>query len=147
MSDVPVTKGTSSRARRIIRGILAIFLFCVLAFVGLLVFAVLSATCCKTNDAREARARQDISNIGVALRMHQRDVGVFPSQLNALLADFGGNTNRWKGPYMERLSNDPWQHDYQYRFPGLHETNGFDLSSLGKDGVPSRDDITNWERE
>jgi general secretion pathway protein G len=91
-----------------------------------------------------ARASQDIANIGTALRMYQLDLGVFPPHLNALRADFGGSTNKWKGPYLERLPKDPWQNEYQYRFPGLHETNGYDLYSLGKDGVPSKDDITNW---
>ena len=116
-------------------------------FVAMLVWSLFSSTRCKIGSAHAARARQDIANIGVALRMYRNDLGVFPSYLNALCADFGGSTNTWRGPYLERLSNDPWQHAYQYRFPGLHETNGYDLYSLGKDGVPSADDIANWERE
>ena len=45
---------------------------------------------------------------------------------------------------------DPWGHDYVYRCPGLHSTNGFDLYSCGRDGISATggsdpDDINNWD--
>ena len=37
-------------------------------------------------------------------------------------------------------------HEYVYRCPGIHDTNGYDLYSLGPDGVgKTGDDIGNWQ--
>jgi general secretion pathway protein G len=49
----------------------------------------------------------------------------------------------WKGPYLKNKPLDPWGREYKYRFPGEHNSE-YDLYSLGKDGVESADDITNW---
>lgn len=40
---------------------------------------------------------------------------------------------------------DGWKREFQYRYPGLHNADSFDLWSLGADGEDgTRDDITNW---
>ena len=75
------------------------------------------------------------------------DNGRYPSTeegLQALLTQPSGAPN-WKGPYMERNPADPWGKDYQYLMPGKNNTTGFDLYSLGNDGVESADDIGNWQ--
>ncbi|HEY9150542.1 MAG TPA: type II secretion system protein GspG, partial [Gammaproteobacteria bacterium] len=41
-----------------------------------------------------------------------------------------------------RLPVDPWGNPYQYLSPGTHSS--IDIYSLGPDGVPSDDDIGNW---
>ena len=53
---------------------------------------------------------------------------------------------RWHGPYLNHdVVNDPWEHPYIYRFPGIQHPGGFDLLSTGPDGIKgTRDDITNW---
>ena len=51
----------------------------------------------------------------------------------------------WKGHYLEQLPLDPWGNEYQYRYPGIHNQKGYDLWSMGQDGVTSSDDIGNWE--
>ncbi|HWL92518.1 MAG TPA: type II secretion system protein GspG [Phycisphaerae bacterium] len=41
---------------------------------------------------------------------------------------------------------DPWNQEYRYTAPGIRNTNGFDLWSIGPDGIGgSDDDIVNWE--
>lgn len=100
----------------------------------------------KTDDARKARAKQDIANIGTALRMFELDMGEYPGSLGGLQQNPGGTKN-WKGPYMEKLSKDPWQNEYQYQFPGSHSKETYDLYSMGKDGTQSGDDITSWDTE
>jgi general secretion pathway protein G len=57
----------------------------------------------------------------------------------------------WHGPYFDppQLPKDPWDHDYVYRCPGVHNPDGFDLFSCGPDGVSKSggddvDDINNW---
>ncbi len=48
--------------------------------------------------------------------------------------------------YFESLPTDPWGHDYQYHNPAIHNTGrGYDLYSLGPDGIESEDDIVNWD--
>ena len=90
------------------------------------------------------------------LGMFQVDCGRYPTTeegLNALI----GRPEKipaadWRGPYFDppQLPKDPWNHDYVYRCPGVHNTNGFDLFSFGADGVSKTggedaDDINNWD--
>ncbi len=46
---------------------------------------------------------------------------------------------------MKKTVQDPWERDYQYRQPGVHNPEGFDVWSLGPEGIQSVDDIGNWE--
>ncbi len=48
---------------------------------------------------------------------------------------------RWK-QLLTELKPDPWGNPYQYRNPGTKNKNGYDLFSLGPDGVESADDIS-----
>jgi general secretion pathway protein G len=57
----------------------------------------------------------------------------------------------WHGPYLEKVPHDPWGHEYVYHSPGMHNTNRFDLYSLGPDGRSKSggddaDDINNWSK-
>lgn len=57
--------------------------------------------------------------------------------------------NLWKGPYFDppQIPLDPWDHEYVYRCPGIHNTNGYDLYSAGPDGIKGDlDDIGNWQK-
>ena len=87
-----------------------------------------------------------------ALVPYRLDVGNYPSSeegLRALVKAPAGKENKWKGPYLEasEVPLDPWDNPYQYRFPGTRNVNGargYDVWSLGPDGVESGDDIGNW---
>lgn len=52
---------------------------------------------------------------------------------------------KWKGPYIEFPLLDPWGNPFQYRNPGVRNKGSYDIFSFGPDGVPSDDDIGNWE--
>ena len=57
---------------------------------------------------------------------------------------------RWReGGYLSKavMPADGWGATYQYSSPGQHNPNGFDLWSLGADGVAGNDDIGNWVEE
>jgi general secretion pathway protein G len=59
-------------------------------------------------------------------------------------------TGKWHGPYLDNIPQDVWKHDYVYRCPGIHNTNGYDLYSCGFDGISKSgggdlDDINNWD--
>ena len=42
---------------------------------------------------------------------------------------------------------DPWNNPYVYRYPGTHNTSGYDLLSTGPDGREGNDDIDNWSAQ
>lgn len=87
----------------------------------------------------------------VGLTPYKLDVGNYPTTeegLDALVKPPADKKARWKGPYLEEVPLDPWQNAYQYRFPGSKNINGargYDVWSLGPDGVESADDIGNWK--
>jgi general secretion pathway protein G len=105
----------------------------------------------RSEQAKVAIAQADISsNIAMALKLYELDNGNYPSSeqgLEALIVKPSSNPIplNWKGPYLEKKPLDPWKNPYQYKCPGTHNSSGYDLYSLGKDGVESNDDIKNWE--
>lgn len=90
--------------------------------------------------------------IKTGLVPYRLDVGNYPSNeegLKALVKAPAGKEGKWKGPYLEatEVPLDPWDKPYKYKFPGSKNVNGargYDIWSLGPDGVESADDIGNW---
>ncbi len=83
------------------------------------------------------------------LMAYRMNVGTYPTTeegLQALLVAPQGKADRWKGPYMTKQPVDPWGRPYQYRYPGVKNTGGYDVWSLGPDGVEGPDDIGNWAK-
>jgi general secretion pathway protein G len=89
-----------------------------------------------------------------SLAAYQIDVGDFPSTqegLQALITAPAGKTG-WRRRYIDtatgKVPTDPWQHEYQYAYPGsknIDGKEGYDLWSMGPDGVSgTADDIGNW---
>lgn len=85
-----------------------------------------------------------------ALENFYLDMNRYPTTdegLQALLeAPDGDSSTRWQGPYIDgRLPLDPWDNEYQYRYPP--ERNEFDFPdiwSMGPDPDAEDDDIGNW---
>ena len=107
----------------------------------------------RSEQARIAVATADIQgNIATALKLYELDNGTFPTTeqgLQALLEEPSSDPAPldWRGPYLEKKPVDPWGNTYEYRSPGTHNTNGYDLFSVGRDGVAGTDDdIGNWEQ-
>lgn len=91
-----------------------------------------------------------------ALNMFSNDCGRLPTTAEGLHALITCPTNisqkLWKGPYLDpsQIPVDVWGHAYVYRCPGIHNTNSYDLYSVGPDGVSKSgggdpDDINNWD--
>ena len=102
----------------------------------------------RSEQAKITAAKADIANLEVALDAFEVDCGRYPTTqegLAALVTQPPGLTG-WMGPYIKRgVPKDPWGNPYQYRHPGLHNTEGYDLHSFGPDGQDGgEDDITNW---
>ena len=83
--------------------------------------------------------------IKTALDAFEVDNGIYPKNVQDLLQQPNGTTN-WHGPYLDKLPVDPWGSKYIYEYPGKHNTNAYDLFSVGKDGkAGTGDDIGNWQ--
>lgn len=95
--------------------------------------------------SRESAARASLSNLGTALGAFEIDCGRFPTMEEGLevLASNPGITG-WKGPYVKPIPLDPWSNPFQYRAPGAHFPESYDLFSLGPDGSEGADDVVNW---
>jgi general secretion pathway protein G len=103
--------------------------------------------------AKEVAAQRQIDAYKTALGIYELDNGLYPSTEQGLAALVAQPTTppvptRWRGPYLDPpvLKKDPWDRDYIYRYPGQRMPHGYDLFSVGPDGVEGTDDdIGNWQ--
>ena len=95
------------------------------------------------DQARVVAAKQQISDLQLALGQFKLDTGLFPTQeqgLGALRAQPQG-VEQWHGPYLVKdLGPDPWGHPYLYKYPGEHGDEP-DLICYGADGQPGGTDL------
>jgi len=125
------------------------------------VFAIMVAIFLPHDNGSTVRrfgAEADVkAGLKAMLEMFRIDCGRYPTTAEGLkvliAAPADGSLTNWRGPYSDppRVPKDPWGHAYIYRFPAIHSTNGYDLYSLGPDGVSKSggndpDDIANWDK-
>jgi general secretion pathway protein G len=145
------TRRTASGGRRQ-GGFTLIEIMVVVIIIGLLAAVIVPQFLGRVDDARIAKAKQDVQAIGTALTMFKLDNFVFPSTemgLKALAQKPESEAiKNWRpGGYLQSVSKDPWGNEYHYLLPGTHGTD-YDLYSLGADGQPGGEgnnaDIGNW---
>jgi general secretion pathway protein G len=99
--------------------------------------------------AQEDVAQQFVENaLKAPLLKYRIDTGSYPTTeqgLKALLTAPAARQDKWKGPYIEKLPDDPWGQPYQYRYPGTRNPDGYDLWSLGPNPESEADNIGNWQ--
>jgi general secretion pathway protein G len=102
----------------------------------------------RSKQAKITAAATEIASIEVALDAFEVDNAFYPEGADALrqLVERPNDAANWRGPYLKKaVTNDPWGNPYIYEFPGKHNVDGYDLSSLGPDGKDGGgDDISNW---
>lgn len=101
----------------------------------LLIATILLHTC------TVSKPEQDIKAITSALHFFKMKNGHYPDEKASICALVGS--------YLDELPLDPWGRPYKYRYPGFKNSEGFDLYSLGADGLSESggedpDDINNW---
>lgn len=85
----------------------------------------------------------------LALDLYRTHVGKYPESLKELSEKPSDEeqAKKWNGPYINDPGalKDPWEHEYQYKCPGEHNQDSYDLWSWGPDGQDGTDDdIGNW---
>jgi general secretion pathway protein G len=139
------------RIRAAQSGFTLIEIIVVVVIIGLLAAVVTQTLSGRTDDARIAKARQDIQAMETALTLYKLDNFRYPTSEQGLRAlvekPADPDIRNWKeGGYVKRLSKDPWGRDYLYESPGTHGE--IDIYTLGADGQAGGEkadaDIGNW---
>jgi general secretion pathway protein G len=80
-------------------------------------------------------AQMQLKGLSDGVQMYYLDHRVLPPSLDALTA----LSKRTGEPYIDKIPNDPWNHEYEYAIVDATKQE-FRLRSLGPDGRPSSDD-------
>jgi len=138
-----------SSSRRTIRAFTLLEILIAIAILGLLVGLTVTSLDKIFGNSQESIAKTFVNDsVKIPLTTYRMNMGSYPSTaegLQALVTAPGSNADAWHGPYLDKLPLDPWGEPYQYRFPGTHNKNGYDLWSKGPDKQDGTgDDIGNW---
>jgi general secretion pathway protein G len=123
------------------RGFTLIELIVVLVVLGLLAGLVAPQIFGRVSEAKLVTTRTQMELLGAALDGYRLDNGSYPTTAQGLRAlverpATAPVPTAWRGPYLRKaIPVDPWGRAYLYASPGQRQPNGFDLSSLGRDGV------------
>lgn len=127
--------------RRPSRGFTLLELLVVIIVLGLLAGLVAPQIFGRVGEAKVTTARTQMALVGTALDSYRLDNGAYPSTEQGLQALREKPTREpiatnWRGPYLRKeVPLDPWGRAYVYRAPGSRNPNGYDLSTLGRDGT------------
>jgi general secretion pathway protein G len=101
---------------------------------------------------RKAHAHNVIDAVQVGLSSFQHNHDRYPTTAEGLIALVERPPTipaaTWHGPYTylapDELLTDPWGHKFVYRCPGVHNSDGYDVYSLGPNGKGGNEAIGNW---
>jgi general secretion pathway protein G len=124
----------------------------VLVVIGIIAAAIIPQFVGTTQDAKISTAKSNVAEIESAVERFYVHMDRYPSSeegLKVLVEAPAGEEQKWRGPYVKMLRNDPWGNPFQYRSPGTHHTSSFDVWSRGADGADGGEgpnaDIGNWQ--
>jgi general secretion pathway protein G len=144
---------SSSFFRRTLRasrlGFTLMEMIIVLTIIALLMSMVIFQVSSMSGGAEREKAQADLLAFKEMLASYQLDNGALPTTEQGLKALWSKPTIepiplRWHAE-LDQETLDPWGHSYQYRNPGKHNPDKYDVFSMGPDGLPDTDDdIGNW---
>ena len=121
--------------------LLVLVILVVLASMAVTVFSGTQA------QADKQAAAAQVGIVKRAIEMYQFHTKSFPDDLNSLVnkPTDAKLSERWAGPYLDKVPKDPWDNDFRFAHPGKHNPDSFDVWSVGPDGQDgTADDIGNW---
>lgn len=136
--------------RSIIGAFTILELLLVLAILAVLAGIVASRFAGQSQAAKVKAAKTQLANLNLALNRFEIDLGRFPTTsegLRVLVEKPSDGAKAWQGPYLDgnTIPQDQWGGEWNYRQPGQHRSDGFDLWSNGPDTREGGgDDIANW---
>ncbi|MDZ7631057.1 MAG: type II secretion system major pseudopilin GspG [Gemmatimonadaceae bacterium] len=116
-------------------------LLVVLVVLGLLAGLIGPQLFGRVGEAKATTAKTQMELIGVALDSYRLDNGNYPLTSQGLEALNTRPTRQpapmnWRGPYLRKaVPVDPWGKPYLYLAPARGGAEGYELRSLGRDGV------------
>lgn len=124
------------------RGFTLIEIMVVVVIIGVLGALIVPQFMDRPDQAKAVAAHSDIQAIATALEVYRLDNHHYPSTRQGLAAlskrPVGPPQPRNWNPqgYLRKLPVDPWGNPYRYEQPGRRSGQGYDLYSLGADGLP-----------
>jgi general secretion pathway protein G len=121
----------------------------VVIILGILAATIIPQFMGTTRDAKVSKAKADVAELQSCLERFYINLDRYPTAeegLNALMTAPPGDESKWRGPYLTKLQPDPWEHEYLYRYPGVHNATRYDLWSKGdgQDVGKGAVEIGNW---
>lgn len=144
----------NNRLRRRSNGFTLLELLVVMVILVMLASVVTVVVVKRVEEAKHAKAVADIESISNALDQFYLHNGRYPTADESLEAlrvkPQADDLKGWDGPYIKKsIPKDPWGRDYSYVCPGEHNSDSYDICTLGKDGREggsgSEADVTNWD--
>lgn len=123
----------------------------VVVILGILAATIIPQFMGTTQDAKISAAKSQIAELESALERFYVHMDRYPTAeegLKVLVDAPAGADQKWRGPYVKQLRNDPWGNPFQYVLPGTHNPSSFDIWSRGSDGADGGEgdaaDLGNW---
>lgn len=140
-------------ARRRRRGFTLFEVLMVIVIIGVLAALIVPNFFSTGEKAKEDLTRQQVTTGLVSqLELFKMHCGRYPTTDEGLKALYERPNSeeikdKWGGPYVRSADfADGWGRELRYQSPGQYNTDGFDLSSGGRNGqFGDEDDIVNWK--
>jgi general secretion pathway protein G len=111
----------------------------VITLIGLVTAVIGVSVMGRLRDGQIATARQQAMELAKSIEIYQLQRGNLPASGNGL-AELTAPP-----PIVATLPTDPWGQAYIYLNPGSKNPYGFDVRSIGPDGIEgTEDDVGNW---
>jgi general secretion pathway protein G len=139
-------------ARNRSKGFTLFEIMVVVVIIGILAASIIPQFIGTTQDAKVNTAKAQVSELESAVERFYIHLDRYPTTEEGLkvLVDppAGDDAQKWRGPYIKELRNDPWGNPFQYSCPGTHHPTSYDIWSRGKAGVDGGEgenaNIGNW---
>lgn len=130
-----MNRGIHRQVRRAGKGFTLLEMMLVVAIIGILMGVAVWNIVGQSDKARIKATQASMRNISTALGAYKADKGVFPADLQVLVAE----------KYFDKVYKDAWKRDFIYSSVGPAGRD-YGLISVGPDGQQGTEDDIDWWR-